>query len=298
MRLLVPASFIRTNQIWTIPCLSISWGSPLKWKYSFLKGHENTFHSPQHWVFNCYLGVKGKSSWQCLLSHIVSILHRCYLLIVLFSALLAPALKSQLLTVCDSSSCPFNRKDFHTGCTVHLYLLWSPPQLLSESLLSKNHLFSYSSIHKSVMSWMGLFLHFKSPSHSKGSEQMLPNMQPNSCLRVYDTKHQQCICWLHIKTFCDYCGRREISDPASPLPEPQIGAANISSSMKAAFPEFFRIYVYCYSARNDKRMRAEKGIAGQSWKTDIFYGFKIFPNKEHWRRRKEVFWNLYQQRKS
>ena len=82
------------------------------------------------------------------------------------------------------------------------------------------------------------------------------------------------------------------------LPEPQIGAANISSSMKAAFPEFFRIYVYCYSARNDKRMRGEKGIAGQSWKTDIFYSFKIFPNKEHWRRRKEVFWNLYQQRKS
>ena len=168
------------------------------------------------------------------------------------------------------------------------------PQLLSESLLSKNHLFSSSSIHKSVMSWMGLFLHFKSPSHSKASEQMLPNMQPNSCLRVYDTKHQQWICWLHIETFCDYCGRREISDPASPLPEPQIGAANISSSMKAAFPEFFRIYVYCYSARNDKRMRGEKGIAGQSWKTDIFYSFKIFPNKEHWRRRKEVFWNLYQ----
>ena len=97
------------------------------------------------------------------------------------------------------------------------------------------------------------------------------------CYQIYHSIHMKLILWnitaTHLlityqsrSTFCDYCGRQEISDSALPLPQPQIGLANISLSMKAAFPEFFGIYVDCYSAKNDKRVRgrAENGIAGPS----------------------------------
>ena len=59
------------------------------------------------------------------------------------------------------------------------------------------------------------------------------------------------------KVFCDYCGWREvreISDPAFAFASPQI-VPNISSSMKAAFTEFFRIYVNCFCSKNDKMAR-------------------------------------------
>ena len=61
---------------------------------------------------------------------------------------------------------------------------------------------------------------------------------------------------------------------------PQIGPANISLSMKAAFPEFFRIYVNCFF-----HQKWEKDEMELLDKTDILDGFKSCPNKENWRRR-------------
>ena len=51
---------------------------------------------------------------------------------------------------------------------------------------------------------------------------------------------------------------------------PQIGP-NISSSMKAPFPEFLRIYVNCFPVKNDKRMRGRWSILNDRW----ICGFKI-----------------------
>ena len=119
----------------------------------------------------------------------------CWCELLLLSALLAhtcPALKSHLFnSVCDSSSCPSSTGKFPHGCCS----CWA------KAFWAKSTCFPHSSIHKSVGSWIGVFLHFlKSPSHrSKGSGQMLPNIWLNSH-ETHSMKHNS-------NSFADYISK-------------------------------------------------------------------------------------------
>ena len=206
----------------------------------------------------------------------------CWCELLLLSALLAhtcPALKSHLFnSVCDSSSCPFTRKistrfaQCSRSCfEVQLTVVEQKPSEQKAPVFPTRAFTSRSGRESASFCTWSLHLTEKLPniwlnSRLKHNSNSFVDHISQSLNFLWLLRAQGNI-WSRPAVTSLYLNRKSgFANRALPLPQPQIGLANISSSMKAAFPEFFGIYVDCYSAKNDKRVRgrAENGIAGPS----------------------------------